>query len=134
MRLIIVAAALLLAACGAVPELPPPGAGGTVVINVWEPDGSPPTVLVAERIRQDGTRFERLLLERVRARVIQPGLDCAVSAPSGAWIAARGQLALDGPVHLSGAWQGSPLLGTARAASLAREGQALVLRDRKSVV
>lgn len=120
---------LPLAACGDPPVLPPPGAAGTVVINVWEPDGSPPTVLVAERIRQEGTRFERLLLERVRARVLQPDLDCAVTAPSGSWATATARLTLEGPVHLSGSWQGSPLLGTARTAALARDAQALEFTD-----
>jgi hypothetical protein len=120
----------LLAACGTdVATLPPPGVGGTVVVNVWEPDGSPPTVLVAERIRQEGARFERLVLDRVRARVVMPDLDCAVSSPSGAWAASLGQLTLDGPVRLAGSWQGSPLLGSATSASLARDSQTLVLEQ-----
>lgn len=128
MRLPTLFSVLLLAGCGAgAPTLPPPGAAGTVVINVWEPDGSPPTVLVAERIRQEGTRFERLALERVRARVVLPDLDCALSSPSGAWSTSQGQLTLDGPVRLAGMWQGSPLLGSASSASLAREGQTVVL-------
>ncbi len=110
-------------------SLPPPGAGGTVVINVWEPDGSPPTVLVAERIRQEGARFELLALERVRARVILPDLDCAITAPSGGYATAHGQLRLDGPVRLSGMWQGSPMLGSASSASLAREDQTLILQN-----
>ena len=117
---------LVLAGCGgSLAELPPPGAGGTVVINIWEPDGSPPTVLVAERIRQEGGRFERLHLDGVRARIVLPGLDCAVSAPSGSWTTANGQLALAGPVQLSGTWEGSPLLGTASAARLQREGKSV---------
>lgn len=121
---------LLLPGCGdGPPELPPPGAAGTVVINVWEPDGSPPTVLVAERIRQEGARFDRLVLERVRARVIQPDLDCAVTSPSGTWTTARGLLTLDGPVHLAGTWQNSPMLGSASAAAMSRDGQALVLEN-----
>lgn len=127
----LLAVALLpLAGCGSgVATLPPPGAVGTVVVNVWEADGSPPTVLVAERISQEGTRFERLLLERVRARIVMPDLDCAVSSPSGVWAASRGQLTIDGPVHLAGTWQGSPLLGSASSASLARESQTLVLEQ-----
>lgn len=121
---------LLLAGCGDGPaELPPPGAAGTVVINVWELDGSPPTVLVAERIRQEGARFDRLVLERVRARVIQPDLDCAVTSPSGTWTTARGLLTLDGPVRLAGTWQNSPVLGSASSASMSRDGQALVLEN-----
>lgn len=121
---------LLLAGCGGDPAaLPPPGAAGTVVINVWEPDGSPPTVLVAERIRQEGARFDRLVLERVRARVVQPGFDCAVTSPSGTWTTARGLLTLDGPVRLAGTWQNSPVLGSASAAAMSRDGQALVLEN-----
>jgi hypothetical protein len=121
---------LLLAGCGGdPPELPPPGAAGTVVINVWEPDGSPPTVLVAERIRQEGARFDRLVLERVRARVVQSDFDCAVTSPSGTWTTARGLLTLDGPVRLAGTWQNSPMLGKASSASMSRDGQALMLSD-----
>jgi hypothetical protein len=121
---------LLLAGCGGGPAaLPPPGAAGTVVINVWEPDGSPPTVLVAERIRQEGARFDRMVLERVRARVIQPDFDCAVTSPSGTWTTARGLLTLDGPVRLAGTWQNSPVLGSASSASMSRDGQALVLSN-----
>ncbi len=121
-------AVICLAGCGGDGlALPPPGAGGTVVINIWEADGSPPTVLVAERISQEGSRFQRMRLEQVRARIFLPDIDCAVTAPSGAWITSRGQLVLDGPVHLSGSWQGSPMLGVATSASLSRDGQDLVL-------
>lgn len=121
---------LFVAGCGDGPaELPPPGAAGTVVINVWEPDGSPPTVLVAERIRQEGAGLDRMVLERVRARVVQPDIDCAITSPSGTWTTARGLLTLDGPVHLAGTWQNSPMLGSASAASMSRDGQALVLEN-----
>ena len=127
-RCVVLAAVLVLAACGAPPPaLPPPGAGGTVVVNIWEADGSPPTVLVAERIRQEGARFERLNLERVRAQVVLPDLDCALSAPSGAWVAAQGRLVLDGPVRLAGTWNGSPMLGSAASAGLSRDGHAVLL-------
>ena len=122
--------ALLLAGCGdSEVNLPPPGAIGTVVINVWEPDGSPPTVLVAERIRQEGTRFDSLVLEQVRARVVQPDIDCAVTSPTGTWTTARGLLTLDGPVRLAGTWQNAPMLGAASAATMSRDGQALVLSN-----
>jgi len=69
------------------------------------------------------------VLERVRARVVLPDLDCAVTAPSGSWSTALGQLVLDGPVRLSGSWQGSPMLGSASSASMAREGQAMILNN-----
>lgn len=123
-------AVLVLVGCGAAPQpLPPPGASGTVAVHVWDPQGGPPTVLVAERIRQEGMRFDRLLLDRVRGRLVQPDLDCAMNAPSGVWSARQGLLGLDGPVRLAGTWQGSPMLGTAAAASLSRDGGALVLQD-----
>lgn len=123
-------AALVLAGCGAAPTpLPPPGASGTVAVHVWDPQGGPPTVLVADRIRQEGLRFDRLLLERVRGRLVQPDLDCAMNAPSGTWSARQGLLRLDGPVRLAGTWQGSPVLGTAAGASLSRDGGALALRE-----
>ena len=119
---------VLLAGCGGAPAaLPPPGANGTVVINVWEPDGSPPTVLVADRIRQEGARLDRMTLERVRARVIQPDIDCAITSPSGTWTTARGLLTLDAPVHLAGTYQNAPMLGSASSATMSRDGQAVVL-------
>ena len=123
----VVASALLLTGCGqAGPGLPPPGAAGTVVINIWDADGQPPTVLVAERIRQEGVRFERLAIERVRARIVLPDFDCAVTAPSGSWSGKLNQLTLAGPVHLAGTWQSSPLLGAASSARLSQDGGALL--------
>jgi hypothetical protein len=70
-----------------------------------------------------------MALERVRARVVQPDLDCAVTSPSGTWTTARGLLTLDGPVRLAGTWQNSPVLGSASSASMSRDGQALVLSN-----
>ncbi len=122
------ACAAALAGCGAPAQpLAPPGASGTVSVHLWDPAGGPPTVLVAERIRQEGLRFDRLILDAVRGRVVHRDLDCAITAPSGAWSAARGLLTLDGPVRLAGAWQGAPMLGVAASAGLSRDGQALVL-------
>lgn len=119
---------LALAGCGApATPLPPPGAGGRVAVHVWDPQGGPPTVLVADRIRQEGLRFDRMQLEQVRGRVVQTDLDCALSAPSGTWSARQGLLTLQGPVRLAGTWQGSAVLGAAATASLARDGQTLVL-------
>lgn len=119
----------LVAGCDAPAPLPPPGANGTVAVHVWDPQGGPPTVLVADRIRQEGLRFDRMLLERVRGRVVQSDLDCALNAPSGVWSAQKGLLTLDGPVRLAGTWQGSAVLGNAAAASLSRDGEALILRQ-----
>lgn len=119
---------LILAGCGAsAMPLPPPGASGTVAVHVWDPDGGPPTVLVAESIRQEGLRLDRMLLERVRGRIVQADLDCALSAPSGTWSAKRGLLTLDGPVRLAGTWQGTALLGAAASASLSRDGRSMIL-------
>lgn len=128
LRTVLVALVVLLSGCGGqAAPLPPPGASGTVSVHLWEPQGGPPTVLVADGIRQEGLRFDRLLLDRVRGHLVLADLDCAVSAPTGAWSAGRGLLVLDGPIRLAGTWQGAALLGTAASASLARDGQALVL-------
>lgn len=125
---LVVGICLVLTGCGvAATPLPPPGASGTVAVHIWDPQGGQPTVLVAERIRQEGVRFDRMLLEQVRGRIVQTDLDCALNAPSGVWSAQKGLLTLDGPVRLAGTWQGSALLGAAASASMSRDGQALVL-------
>lgn len=125
--MVIAVVALGLAGCGPPPPLPPPGATGTVAIHVWEAGNDRPTVVVAERIVQDGLRFDHMVLEKVRARVVQKDLDLAVSAPSGQLSMRAGQLSLDGPVHLAGAWQEHPVLGIATAASMSRDGEAILL-------
>ncbi len=127
-RLILIAAVMVVSACGsAAPPLPPAGASGTVVVNVWDPHSSTPTVVVAESIRQEGVRFDRLILERLRVRAVLPDFDAAINAPSGSWSAAKGLLTLDGPVHIAGTWQGAPVLGAAASAGLSRDGQAILL-------
>jgi hypothetical protein len=121
-------ALVLLAGCGADPApLPPPGATGRIAVHIWDATGGDPTVVVAERVRQEGVRFDRLVLERIRARVLMPGIDCAVTAPTGSWSTGEGLLTLDGPVRLAGTRQSRPLLGVARSAGMSRDGQALVL-------
>jgi len=126
-RISALAAILALAGCGSTAPLPPPGATGTVAIHVWEAGGDRPTVVVAERILQDEGRFDHMLLERVRARVVQKDLDLAVSAPSGQLGLRAGLMQLDGPVHVAGSWQQHPVLGVASAASLSRDGEAITL-------
>jgi hypothetical protein len=123
------AALMALSGCAPAAPLPPPGVSGTVAVHVWDPGNAAPTVLVAERIRQEGLTFNRVVLEGVRARIVLPDLDAAISAPTGTWSAGRGLLTLDGPVRLAGSWQGAPMLGAATSAGLARAGQTIELRQ-----
>lgn len=127
MRRFALLAVPLLAACGAPPPLPPPGASGSVALHIWEPGAPAPTVVVAERVVQEGLRLDRLRLERVRARLVMPAMDCAVSAPSGVWARQGRELVLAGPVRLAGTWQGHPVLGSASSARLSTERDGLAL-------
>ncbi len=118
---------LFLAGCGDHQPLPPPGVGSTVAVHIWDPGANEPTVVVADRIRQEGLRIERMLLDQVRARVLWPNLDCSVSSPSGYWSTSTGLLTLIDPVHIAGTYQGHPMLGVATSASMARDGHTIVL-------
>ncbi|MDW8372079.1 MAG: hypothetical protein RMM29_00320 [Planctomycetota bacterium] len=119
----------LLAACTPSPALPPPGTSQPVVIHLWSAEDQPPSRFVVQRMVQEGVRLDRLLLEGVSARLVDRDLDWALSAPRGSWRTSEDRLLLDGPVHLAGTWQGSPLLGRAARASWQRRGQAVELHD-----
>lgn len=120
---------LLLAGCGAAKALPPPGVVGTVVVNVWDPDIAQPTVIVADRIVQQGAGFDQLRLDNVRSRVVQKDMDLAVTSPSGTLSTRSGLLILAGPVHFAGTWQSHPVLGIGSSAGLSRDGAALSLEQ-----
>jgi hypothetical protein len=126
----VIAAILALTGCGAdAPPLPPPGASGTVVFHLWDARLDRPTVVVAERVRQEGFRFDLLELEPVSMRLALPEGDIAVEAPSATWAATGGQgtLTLAGPVRLAGTYRQKPLFGRAESARVDQARRTLLL-------
>lgn len=115
--------ALLLSGCGSPPALLTPGAR-EVTFQLWGPPGEPPMVIQAEQLIQvQAGSFNHLRFRAVSVRRPLENGVLVLTSPGGEYVRSEDRsldLALTGPVHLSGAIAGDPMVGWADHAQLRR--------------
>ena len=141
----------LAAGCGVQEEADEPGVRGPVVFRLWDRQARaqslPPTVIRADAVHQAGADFDDLTMVPVLVR--RPLADGVVwiHAPSGRFqaeqrAAVKGasssgprdqEIALEGPVHLTGMIRGLPITGSAATAVVPRGREVLELTDLRLV-
>ena len=130
------AGVLLLGGCGAPPALLTPGAR-EVTFQLWGPPGEPPMVIQAEQLTQvQAGSFNHLRFRAVSVRRPLENGVLVLTSPGGEYVRSDDRsldLALTGPVHLSGSIAGDPMVGWADHAQLRRPpgsaGSAEVILD-----
>ena len=130
----------LLVGCSEVEELPPPGARGEAVVQLWDQAGGPPTTIRTASITQAGIGdFRNLVLRPVQIRVESPDGVLFINAERGRFRKeATDTLVLEseqahGVVRLSGNWGGSPFVGTS-AQAIFRQGEHLLMMESVELV
>ena len=137
---ILVAAVAVCAGCGGEQEQEAPGMRGPLVFRVWNAKdraaGAPPTIIRADSVRQGNADFSDLTMVPVLVRRPLPDGVVWVHAPSGTFQAigsgpgkAEQEIALTGPVHLTGVVRGLPVSGVAATATVPRGTQTLELTE-----
>ncbi len=111
-------------------ELMKPGAR-EVVFQLWGDAGTPPTVIHAEQLTQEGDRFDRLVFKKLQVRRPFDNGVIYLESPDGEYARREGGslTTLEGPVHLSGTLRhagvaagsgGDPFVGVADRAVVHR--------------
>ncbi len=104
--------------CEKAPPLPPPGAQGPIIIHQWESDGKEPLVVVATSVSHHGSGFQDLELQPVLIRLPLANGVLFIASPHAnyAELTDAKTVHLQGPLKISGEYDGDPLLGRAAEA------------------
>ncbi len=130
------AASALLCSCRDSATTQALGSADPVVFQLWDAADVAPTVILADRVHQQGLSFDTINLDRVTIRRPVPDGVACVQAPSATYRRrAEDAITLSGPpdqvrpIRLSGQLRGVPFAGVARAAVLKSAERVLRLTD-----